>query len=380
MARMRDLIKFDYVINEQSRPRIEIRRGKLHTIGKGKPGKTEIVDFKSYQPKTPQDQWDTYLAGDAQMVSLMLATSKRFWKKLKTDATHKGYAVAALEEFNDTYDEFKWSSVEVSDKKITTREPIKGKSDLVPGVGIKLPGNLEPSSKFFVDNYYQVTDIFIQSVKEDIIDPIIEQLESMAKTSEGKAKAFIDSMDVKTSCSTLPNGKSPDGEVYSFEELSKLRNETATNYVLSELRKIGVFIPDTFKPEQNWMGTNTDKPGTSGPAWDSNWSEKIKAQKRPEYEQYKYLDMDLLVGFTVDKEPIPIPKKDDFLEVKSDIYTVKFIKPAELPYTFQFQWPIFNRVRKKKRKSKHKANTQLICPNFDSDKKHFWNDPKLGYQ
>jgi len=359
MTRMKDLIKFDYVINEQRRLDIKIKKGKVRELGKGKPSKTDVVSFDSYVAKTPQDQWDAYLKNDSTMVSLMQGSSKKFWLKLKQDTIHKGYAVAALEEFNATYEENKWESVIVGDKTTVDQIPIEGKVKKVAGVPLKFPGNLEPNSKFFVDNYFQLTDVFVQSVKEDIIDPIVKQMELLTP-KEGEPKAFIDSMSVKSSCSTLPNGPSPDKKTYSFEDLSRLRNQTATNYVIDELRKIGVYIPETFKPQQNWMGTNSKLPGTSGPSWNSNWPENIKVQKRPEYEQYKYLDMELMVGFNDNKEPNPIPKEDDFIDVTSDMYNIKFLKPGR-HITYQLPKIIMRIVGTKKRKPNWKSK-MLICP------------------
>ena len=349
----------DYVINEQRRLNIKIKKGKVRELGKGSPSKTDVVSFDSYVAKTPQDQWDAYLKNDATMVSLMNGRSKSFWPKLKQDATHKGYAVAALEEFNATYEQNKWETVTVGNKTTVDQVPIEGKEKKLPGVPLKFPSDLLPNSKFFVNNYYQLTDVFVQSVKQDIIDPIVKQMK-LLRPKEGEPKAFLDSMSVLSSCSTLPNGLSPDGKTYSFEDLSRLRNQTATNYVIDELRKIGVYIPETFKPQQNWMGTNSKLPGTSGPSWNSNWDKNIKTQKRPEYEQYKYLDMDLMVGYNTNEEPNPITKEDDFIDVTSDMYNIKFLKPGR-HLTYQLPKIIMGIVGTKKRKSNWKAK-MLDCP------------------
>lgn len=381
MARMRELIKFDYSLNEQRRrPKVTISWGepKSHFKRFQKDSQSDTVSFNEYETKIPEEQWNEYLKNDKKMVNLMQGGSKRFWAKLKSDVIHKGYAVAALEKFNETYQEKKWESVFVTDTTITTKIDDKTDDDTLPGVPFKFPANMEPNSKFFVDNYYELTDVFIQSVKSDIIDPISKQMADITNVPEGEPKAFIDAMSVKSSCSTLPNGESPDGEVYSFEDLSRLRNQTATDYVLAELRKIGVFIPDSFTPSQNWMGTNPDKPGTSGPAWDSKWDEKIKAQKRPEYEKYKYLDMELMVGFNIKDDPIPVPGDEDSLLIKSDIYSIKFKTPGR---KFIFRTPkiAFNWVYKQRRKPKDYSKVHKLKCSFKTSKKHWWNDPKLGH-
>lgn len=377
MARMRELIKFDYVINEQRHRKIIIKTGKEHVLW-NKPSEKASVNFDNYNPITPEAQWDEYLKGDKKMVSLMANGSwRKNWEKLKSDAIHKGYAVAALEKFNETYPEKKWKSVLVGDTKTIDEVPVDNEGDTLPGVAFKLPGNLPPNSRFFIDNYFQLTDVFIQSVKVDIIDPIVIQMKEL-NPPEGQPKAFIDLMKVVSSCSTLPNGESPDGNTYSFVDLSRLRNQTATEYVLKELRRIGVFIPEEFKPEQNWMGTNAKKPGTSGPDWNSNWDDKIKAQKRPEYEKYKYLDIELLVGFNDTSKPIDEPDSEDCIEVISDIYSVKFSKPGRYK-SFQLKWPVLKTTGSKKRKP-ITQNQRVKCPTgFKGSKKGFWKDPKLGY-
>ena len=70
MARMRELIKFDYVINEQRHRKIIIKTGKEHVLW-NKPSEKASVNFDNYNPITPEAQWDEYLKGDKKMVSLM---------------------------------------------------------------------------------------------------------------------------------------------------------------------------------------------------------------------------------------------------------------------------------------------------------------------
>lgn len=362
MARAKELMSFKYAINEQRRLKIQVQKGKRIRLKDGKPSKTEYVDFENYSPVTPESEWDTYLTNDEKMVSLMDAKSLKNWSTLKSDAINKGYAVAALEQFNSTYKRYKWKKVVVGQKDIIDTVTVEGEVKEYPTVPIKFPGDLSPSSNFFKDNYYEVTDLFIQTVKTDIIDPIVTQLNALPDPGEGIPKAVLNSMDVLSSCSRLPNGPSPDGTTYSFVELSQKRNETATNYVIAELRKIGVLVPDTFKPVQNWMGQNND--GTSGPKWNSKWSKEIKDTKRPEYEKYKYLDMDLEVIFNSKETPGPDETPDEVITIRSDVYDISFYTPGKKGISIRLPKIIMRIVGTKKRRSRKKPRTTR-CYFFD---------------
>ena len=62
------------------------------------------------------------------------------------------------------------------------------------------PADLETNANFFKDNYYEVTDLFKQTVKTDIVDPIVAQLAAIKEPGNGKSKAMLVTMDVVTSC------------------------------------------------------------------------------------------------------------------------------------------------------------------------------------
>lgn len=362
MARARELMNFNYVINEQRRLKIQVQKGKRIHLKKGKGSKTDYVDFENYSTVTPENEWDSFLSKDKKIVSLMDESSSSNWSKLKSDATNKGYAVAALEKFNETYPTYKWEKVAVGQEDIIDTVTVEGEVKEYPTVPIKFPGDLSPSSNFFKDNYYELTDLFIQTVKTDILDPIVAQLNSLPDPGEGIPKAVLNSMDVLSSCSRLPNGQSPDGKTYSFIDLSRLRNQTATNYVITELRKIGVLVPDEFKPSQNWMGQNND--GTSGPEWDSKWTKEVKDSKRPEYEKYKYLDMDLEIIFNSKETPEPDETPDEVITIKTDLYDISFVSPGKKGISIRLPKIIMRIVGTKKRRSRKKPRTTR-CYFFD---------------
>jgi len=362
ITRMRELIGFKNQINEQRHLKIRIKKGKRRTLIPGKPSKSDYVDFEDYSVETPEAEWDTFLSSDAKMVSLMDEESKTNWGKLKTDPNHKGYAVASLEEFNRTYPTDKWVTVNVGDESKIDTKTILGEEKVFPVTPIVFPADLGTNAKFFEDNEYEVTDLFKQTVKTDIVDPIVAQLAAIKEPGNGKSKAMLVTMDVVTSCSTLPNGQSPDGKTYSFKDLSSLRNETAKNYVLTQLKSIGVEIDSTAKISQESLGSNKD--GTSGPAWDSKWSNNIKTQKRPEYEKYKYLDMDLEIVFNIAQDPKTVKDPDKILTIESDIYDVSFVAPGRKGITFRLPKIMINIVGRKRRKSKHKKYRTTLCPKW----------------
>ena len=359
ITRMRELIGFKNQINEQRRLKIRIKKGKRRTLIPGKPSKSDYVDFEDYSVVTPEAEWDTFLSKDTKMVSLMNNESKTNWGKLKTDPNHKGYAVASLEEFNRTYPTDKWVTVNVGDESKINTQTIIGEEKVFPVTPIVFPADLETNANFFKDNYYEVTDLFKQTVKTDIVDPIVAQLAAIKEPGNGKSKAMLVTMDVVTSCSTLPNGQSPDGKTYSFADLSRLRNETAKNYVLSQLTSIGVEVDSTAKITQSSLGSNQN--GTSGPAWDSKWPTNVKTQKRPEYEKYKYLDMDLEIMFNIAQDPKTTKEADKIITIESDIYDVSFIAPGRRGITFRLPKIMINIVGHKRRKSKKKKYRTLRC-------------------
>lgn len=362
ITRMRELIGFKNQLNEIRHPRIRIKKGKRRTLIPGKSGKSDYVDFEDYSVETPESEWDTFLSTDSKMVSLMDDESKTNWGKLKTDPNHKDYAVASLEEFNRTYPTDKWEKVNVGDESKIDKQTIPGEEKVFPVTPIVFPADLETNANFFKDNYYEVTDLFKQTVKTDIVDPIVAQLAAIKEPGNGKSKAMLVTMDVVTSCSTLPNGQSPDGKTYSFADLSRLRNETAKNYVLTQLKSIGVEIDSTAKITQSSLGSN--KNGTSGPSWDSKWPTNVKTQKRPEYEKYKYLDMDLEIVFNIAQDPKTIKDPDKIVTIESDIYDVSFIAPGRKGITFRLPRIMIDMVGRKRRKSKHKKYRTTLCPKW----------------
>jgi hypothetical protein len=341
--------------------RVRISRGKTKTIKRGEPGAYQEVSSDEYEVQTPKDQWDTFLANDGEMTKLMDETSLSIWNQLKSDEDDKGYAVIALEQFNDTYPKFKWTSVIVGNEETFEEQVIKGQEKVYPAVPIKFPNEISPSSNFFKDNYYQVTPLFVETVNTDIIQPLVAQMAEL-KPPAGKPKAFLDMIDVVSSCSTLPNGPSPDGKTYTFDELSKLRAQTAMNYIIDQLQKIGVLVNESTKKTMDYMGENGD--GTSGPSW-LKVPQAEKKAKRPEFEKYKKVDIELSVILNTNEEPIKETTPDEVIRIPKDNYMIEFSKPPKgslritLP-KIKIRWK--KRIRKRTRKVNFRT---LECTFFD---------------
>lgn len=330
-SQLRYIIENVDYINEQRKLRspIKIKRGKGKTINilKGKPSQSDKVSFDNYQVKTPEDQWTEYLNNDSEITSLMQNRDKANWKKLKSDQDNIGYAVAVLERFNETNPTTKWERVVVnSGNEIikVVQQPEELVEDTYPGIPVKFPKNLNPYAPFFKDNSFTPTELFKKSVKEDIINPLIKINQEFG-VGDDSPKFWLESMDILTSCSTLPNGPSPeDGIKRSFKELSEARNKAAYDYIVSELKGIGVLIDGDSKIYQNPDGKNGD--GTSGPEWTG------KNEDRPKYEKYKYLDVELKIAMnirTVKDLPVEDEPEDNIESIETPTYDVLFRKPGK---------------------------------------------------
>ena len=320
----------DYISEQRKlRSPIKIKRGKGKTINilKGKPSQSDKVSFDNYQVKTPEDQWTEYLNNDSEITSLMQGRDKANWKKLKSDQDNIGYAVAVLERFNETNPTTKWKRVVVnSGNEIikVVQQPEESVEDTYPGIPVKFPKNLNPYAPFFKDNSFTPTELFKKSVKEDIIDPLIKINQEFGVT-DGSPKFWLESMDILTSCSTLPNGPSPeDGKKRDFKELSEARNKAAYDYIVSELKGIGVLIDGDSKIVRNSEGKNRN--GTSGPEWTG------KNEDRPKYEKYKYLDVELKIAMNIEPEiktTLPDEPEDNIESIETPTYDVLFRKPGK---------------------------------------------------
>jgi len=189
----------------------------------------------------------------------------------------------------------------------------------------RFPMNGE-GKQYFLDNEWILTNTFKNEFKTEILDKIIQ-----AKTINPKMVISLPELKIDTSCSRLTNGKpikSPGADNYSksgitFEQLSTERNNAARDYVINELRNVGVNVENT-NIIPNVKGGNGD--GTSGP--------KYAGVNRREFDKYKYLNMDFkFVGLFGDNpEPIPVTSKT--IKTSHLVFQVGF-NANDIPYTFR---------------------------------------------
>ena len=123
-----------------------------------------------------------------------------------------------------------------------------------PNQTIQIPiGNR--TNFYFIDNEWDLLDQGKKDIDTNIIEPAIN--------SKGQNRGCIELIQVNSSASRIRNGGKAEDK--SFAELSKLRNDSVKNYVLTKLQSSGFdqWCSGKEKLTQNYLGSNQD--GTSGP-------------------------------------------------------------------------------------------------------------------
>ena len=242
----------------------------------------QSIPFKDYQKdlkNTDPTTWDAYLKdNEAKFLRVLDPENLANWQELKTDETNKGYAVAALEQFNASYGKFKWKHAYCDtedgvDQRIKLL-PKSAKAAPVDFNGISAPTIEFPStgmgSNFFVDNLFAPTAEFEAAITADIINPLLEKAALMTthpKTtvaSKKYPKFHLDELYVVTSCSRFRN--TGDAKDMTFLELAEERAKAARDYIISRLTALGegmVVVDSESDIEIKFDGENGD--GSSGP-------------------------------------------------------------------------------------------------------------------
>ena len=134
------------------------------------------------------------------------------------------------------------------------------------------------------------------------------------------------------------------------------------DYIIAQLQKIGVVVNETTTKEMAYMGENGD--GTSGPSW-LKVPQAEKNAKRPEFNQYKKIDIELSVVLNTSVDPTISNEPDIITQIPTDDYTAEFSKPGRkglyltLP-RIQLSW----KKRRRRKTRKHKYRT-IDCPIFN---------------
>ena len=160
------------------------------------------------------------------------------------------------------------------------------------------------SKKYFVNNSWELDPEFVEQFRDTTLKKVKDAL-----ASTPNSKGVLNGLKIKTSCSTLPNGTSPDGKVYSFAELSRLRNESAKKFVIKELESLGITISPKLIYTANWEGNLTGKYlGASSNSGDI-WGQPGASKDKMVYEEDKYLKITLDLNISGNTKLITDPSK-----------------------------------------------------------------------
>jgi len=164
-----------------------------------------------------------------------------------------------------------------------------------PGYELITPENFN-TSDFFVDNEATLTTAFTSFVTNNIISSINQAKENL-KEKGGTQSIYLERLNIDSSCSRLRNGPSKTvrtanaNGIPTFLELSTARANTAKDYIINLLTKMGAEINSkmiTINPN----GENGD--GTSGPDFTGTDKES--------YNKYKYARVKLVFAIRTKKE------------------------------------------------------------------------------
>jgi len=267
--------------NNQNEIKIPIRKART-----GKDSK--LSSITNSQPDTPQAEWQEYYDKYNKKFVRRINTKggKAIWEKHwdVDDGKYKPFMIDALEEFNVFRKKKGKVKIYVNDKP--KKEIIKGEIIPSPIVQYQFPVDGQPDAQYFVDNCYEILPSFVTQ-----IDLLIAQVVKSAqgkKAPQGKKQFWLESLEIVSSCSAVPNGKTCGETTLStamtFPELAEARGNAAKEYLMEKLKGIncgiGVYNDDgdETKITINSKGDGT-LPGTSGPDWDPEYAKYIKPWK-----------------------------------------------------------------------------------------------------
>ena len=325
------------------------QKGKVIKIFSKKTKGKKTLSSKNYTGEVNPEDMDYIESNEGPMLKLMGGRSENNWEDVKEEKP--ALALAAVKEFVETNPEDKWNKVYVGRGR-ETEETIPVETDTHPIIPFVFPAMKSPNESYFQDNYYKPTEFFRETFNTDVVEPIKEQSIQLKEPKDGKPKMALVSLTIKTSCSTLPNGVSPDGKIYTFKELSQLRNDSTKTYILNKLNELGVDTSNAVIT-QEYLGDNGD--GTSGPKWTGKDSDRAK------YEKYKLLDVDIEIAFNQDT--IPESTEPTTQVVTDRQYVIRFTK--ETGFDLAIRLPIFRWYKKRKTRRPPKRKARMgECPSF----------------
>ncbi len=165
---------------------------------------------------------------------------------------------------------------QVKDRKIVVDNQTSIKQEMIdpgtPGGEVEVPSVEQGYQIFnppqveqpmqFQFNEAVMTPQFIQYIRENILGPLDEGIQNMTanlqKDGRSAVDVWVDKLVIKSSCSTIPNGKSVKtfpGKVPTFKELSEARANAVYKFITDELNK--------RKAKYNQSGIVIDSNGTN---------------------------------------------------------------------------------------------------------------------
>jgi len=223
------------------------------------------------------------------------------------------------------------------------------KSDVIMGEDIEYPlvttqfplDGKQLTSDFFEDNHYAPTGAFITAYDE--MEAALLEESAKLTPPEGTPKLWLSALDIKTSCSARNNGKSPDGNLYTWEQLAMKRAEAGRDYIIERLKKIGCIIGDNGSGQSSEIvldatGRNKGKKsegkkdltGTSGPVW----GEKGESTVVTDYDEYKFFIPTF--GFLMNHSETLEKKKEDDIVIYTPNLFVRMVSPGRGPLEMDF--------------------------------------------
>ncbi len=361
-------------------------KGKPITLRKKRQG-NESLEMGQLKPNLNQELWDKFLKKDGRITSKMGVDSKNIWESLKNSdkslsdcdeecQKQKGFAVASLERFNETYKKYKWQKVELGETKREDTTPPTPPNEY-PGFNISLPFSGTPSSEYFENDEWEVTDLLKKEVSEKIIS-VLKDAMSDFNCDDEEDRAYLDNISISTSASRLRNGES-----HTWLELSKKRNTSALEYITNQLKSIGVAIDGNTKINQKFDGENGDgssgpnppkgyevsKNGSHGSKIENATEEDRNIKGKPygsieEYEKHKYCNvkLDVIINHCVDPKE---EGEDEGDSLEFEDYKITF-SSYRSPLTIYLPKILTNWDKKYKQKNYKKR--KYSCVFFDQGK------------
>jgi len=251
--------------------------------------KSKLSSMEEYTTDIPKEEWDEFYKKNNKKILRKIKNKrgKQIWESHweLEDGKYKQFMITVLEEFLRLKKKRGKIYVTVGDKPHEEiKKGKKGKKKIYPVVPYQFPVNADPDEQYFVDNCYEITPKFVEQV-DLLIAEIVKGGEGY-QPMEGKPKFWLQALEIASSCSNVPNGKTCGKTTLptamSFAELSLARAQAAQKYVLTKLKEINCGVGPYEKGKETEFSLNTDGTsgeGWSGPKWDSTYGKYIKPWK-----------------------------------------------------------------------------------------------------